>query len=428
MIEIDNVSKQYRLGVIGGTTLNAELQSKIAKLRGNEDPNKKIGERDYGKNERFLALDGVTFSVHPGEAVGIIGHNGAGKSTLLKLISRVTAPSSGEIRLRGRVASMLEVGTGFHPELTGRENVYLNGAILGMTKTEIDMKFDQIVEFAEMAQFIDTPVKRYSSGMYVKLAFSVAAHLDSEIMIMDEVLAVGDAKFQNKCLGKMSDEANSNMRTILYVSHNMSTIQRLCSRVIVLDHGKVVYDGNTAGGVAHYLAVNRDEATMAFLEDVERNKACKLKVKMLKAWLPGKQNNLFMQGSKLHFRLEWRTNADVYNLVLRIYFNHMTSSPVGFSSVPFGDCKAGHVYVSEIELDLAGVIPGSYYIGCEFHEIDSAGANEWHDFIQNMLQVEVLENQQIKLGEADHTDKIPWNHNMWGSVRMSSKVTDLLVS
>ena len=425
MIEIDNVSKEYRLGAIGGQTLNAEIQSKIAKWRGKEDPNSKIGAKQpTTKNERFKALDGVSFSVMPGEAVGIIGHNGAGKSTLLKLISRVTAPSEGEIRLRGRVASMLEVGTGFHPELTGRENVYLNGAILGMTKAEIDKKFDEIVKFAEMEQFIDTPVKRYSSGMYVKLAFSVAAHLDSEIMIMDEVLAVGDAKFQNKCLGKMGDEAASNNRTILYVSHNMSTIQRLCTRVIVLDHGKVVYDGDTAGGVARYLSVNREEATVSYLEDVERNMACRLKVKMLKAWYPGKENNLFMQGDKVKFRLKWKTNADVYNLVLRVYLNHMTSSPVGFSSVPFGDCKAGKEYESEIELDMAGVIPGSYYIGCEFHEIDSAGANEWHDYIQNMLQLEVLENQEIKLGAADHTNKIPWNHNMWGSVRLESVMTE----
>ena len=419
MIEIKNISKEYRLGAIGGTTLNAELQSKIAKLRGKEDPNTKIGAKQHGKNERFLALDGVSFSVQPGEAVGIIGHNGAGKSTLLKLISRVTAPSGGEIVLRGRVASMLEVGTGFHPELTGRENVYLNGAILGMTKAEIDRKFDQIVEFAEMAQFIDTPVKRYSSGMYVKLAFSVAAHLDSEIMIMDEVLAVGDAKFQNKCLGKMSDEANSNNRTILYVSHNMSTIQRLCTRVIVLDHGKVVYDGDTAGGVARYLSVNRDEATMSYLEDMERNMACKLKVKMLKAWLPGKENNLYVQGEKLRFRLQWRVNADVYNLVLRIYVNHMTSSPVGFTTVPFGDKKAGELVESEIEVELPGIMPGTYYIGAEFHEIDSAGANQWHDYIQNMLQIEILENREIVPGEhPDHTNKIPWNHNMWGSIRL----------
>ena len=426
MIEIKNISKEYRLGAIGGRTLNAEIQSRIARLRGKEDPNSKIGAKQYAHNERFLALDGVSFSVQPGEAVGIIGHNGAGKSTLLKLISRVTAPSGGEIVLRGRVASMLEVGTGFHPELTGRENVYLNGAILGMTKAEISKKFDQIVEFAEMTQFIDTPVKRYSSGMYVKLAFSVAAHLDSEIMIMDEVLAVGDAKFQNKCLGKMGDEAQSNNRTILYVSHNMSTIQRLCTRVIVLDHGKVVYDGDTAGGVARYLSVNRDEATMSYLENVERNMACRLKVKMLKAWLPGKENNLFVQGEKLRFRLQWRVNADVYNLVLRIYVNHMTSSPVGFTTVAFGDRKAGELVESEIEVELPGILPGSYYIGAEFHEIDSAGANQWHDYIQNILQIEVLENRELLPGgPADHTNKIHWNHNMWGSIRLPSAVKEI---
>ena len=425
MIEIKNISKEYRLGAIGGRTLNAELQTKIAKLRGKEDPNSKLGAKQItDRNERFKALDGVNISVKQGEAVGIIGHNGAGKSTLLKLISRVTAPSEGEIVLRGRVASMLEVGTGFHPELTGRENVYLNGAILGMTKAEIDKKFDEIVEFAEMKQFIDTPVKRYSSGMYVKLAFSVAAHLDSEIMIMDEVLAVGDAKFQNKCLGKMGDEASSNNRTILYVSHNMNTIQRLCTRVIVLDHGRVIYDGDTAGGVAMYLAVNRQDATVSDLRDLERSKSCKLKAKMLKAWLPEKENNFYTQGDKLRFRLHWNVRTDVYNLVLRVYLNHMTSTPVGFTSVPFGDCKAGADHETEVELDLKGVIPGSYYIGCEFHEIDSAGANEWLDYVQNMLQIEVLENKEIKLGPADHTDKIPWNHNMWGSIRLPVTLTE----
>lgn len=425
MIEIDNVTKEYRLGAIGGQTLNAELQSRIARLRGKEDPNRKIGARQHTAGERFLALNGVSFSVQPGEAVGIIGHNGAGKSTLLKLISRVTAPTDGEIRLRGRVASMLEVGTGFHPELTGRENVYLNGAILGMTKKEIDAKFDEIVAFAEMEQFIDTPVKRYSSGMYVKLAFSVAAHLDSEIMIMDEVLAVGDAKFQNKCLNKMSDEANSCGRTVLYVSHNMSTIQRLCTRVIVLDHGRIIYDGDTAGGIAQYLSVQREDCTVSNLEHLERNKLCQLKVKMLKAWLPEKENNLYMQEDKLRFRLAWDTNADVYNLVLRIYMNHMTATPVGFSSIPFGDCKAGTHHETEIELDLSHIVPGSYYIGCEFHEIDPAGTAVWHDFIQNMLQIEVLENQQIQVGSIpDHTNKIPWNHNAWGSIRLSAKINN----
>lgn len=424
IIEICHVSKEYRLGAIGGTTLNAELQSKIARLLGKEDPNQKIGAREGKTGERFLALDGVSFSVQPGEAVGIIGHNGAGKSTLLKLISRVTAPSSGEIRLRGRVASMLEVGTGFHPELTGRENVYLNGAILGMTKAEIDRKFDQIVEFAEMGQFIDTPVKRYSSGMYVKLAFSVAAHLDSEIMIMDEVLAVGDAKFQNKCLGKMSDEAGTGERAILYVSHNMSTIQRLCTRVIVLDHGRVIYDGGTAGGVARYLSVNRADVTHSDLADLERNKLCRLKARMLCAWLPGKENNLYRQDDTVKFRLRWQTTQKLLNVVLRIYLRHMTAAPAGFASIPFGDVEAGREFDSEIRLDLKGIVPGSYYIGCEFHEIDSAGTAVWHDYVENMLQIEILENQVVRPGLPDHTNKIPWNHNAWGCLRLEAGMED----
>ena len=253
-IRIEHVSKEYRLGAIGGGTLKGDIQSFIARRKGKEDPNSKIGsDAAYHKNERFLALNDVTFDVKKGEIVGIIGHNGAGKSTLLKLLSRVTAPTEGKIGINGRIASMLEVGTGFHPELTGRENVYMNGAILGMTKAEIDRKFDDIVQFAEMEKFIDTPVKRYSSGMYVKLAFAVAAHLDSEIMVMDEVLAVGDMKFQDKCLGKMSDVSNQEGRTVLYVSHNMSTIKRLCQRCIVLDHGKVIFDGDVNDAINLYL-------------------------------------------------------------------------------------------------------------------------------------------------------------------------------
>ena len=203
IIKVENVTKEYRLGAIGGATLRGELQSLMARMRKKEDPNSKVGSHQQYGNERFLALKGVSFEVQKGERLGIIGHNGAGKSTFLKLLSRVTAPTTGTILYNGRVASMLEVGTGFHPELSGRENVYMNGAILGMTKAEIDRKFDYIVKFAEMEKFIDTPVKRYSSGMYVKLAFAVAAHLDSEIMIMDEVLAVGDMAFQQKCINKI---------------------------------------------------------------------------------------------------------------------------------------------------------------------------------------------------------------------------------
>ena len=320
---------------------------------------------------------------------------------------------------------MLEVGTGFHPELTGRENVYLNGAILGMTKREIDAKFDEIVDFAEMRQFIDTPVKRYSSGMYVKLAFSVAAHLDSEIMIMDEVLAVGDAKFQNKCLGKMSDEAGTGQRAILYVSHNMATIQRLCTRVIVLDHGKVVYDGDTPGGIAKYLSVNRADMTRSQLESLERNKLCRMKAHMLESWLPGKENNLYKQDETMKFRLRWKTSQRLLNVVLRVYLRHMTATPAGFTSIPFGDVEAGQEFVSEISLDLSGIVPGSYYLGCEFHEIDSAGTAVWHDYIENMLQIEILENHTVRPGLPDHTSKIPWNHNSWGCLRLEAGMEEI---
>ena len=255
MISVEHVSKEYRLGQIGGTTLRDELQRFHARVHGKEDPTKRIGAREPKNGETFLALDDVSFEVRPGERVGIIGRNGAGKSTLLKLISRVTAPTSGMIGLNGRVASMLEVGTGFHSELTGRENIYMNGAILGMTRREIDAKIEDIIDFSECRQFIDTPVKRYSSGMYVKLAFAVAAHLDSEIMIMDEVLAVGDMAFQKKCLDKMSDVSQSQGRTILYVSHNMNTIRQLCDRCIVLDQGKQIYDGEEEEAISRYMDV-----------------------------------------------------------------------------------------------------------------------------------------------------------------------------
>ena len=252
-IKIENVKKQYRLGQIGGGTLRGDLSSWWAKKCGKEDPNATLGSVGRVDGGSFMALNGVNLTIYPGESVGIIGRNGAGKSTLLKLLSRVTAPTEGKIDIYGRISSMLEVGTGFHGEMTGRENVYMNGAILGMSKAEIDAKMEQIIDFSEVREFIDTPVKRYSSGMYVKLAFSVAAHLDSEIMIMDEVLAVGDMAFQKKCLDKMKEAANSEGRTVLYVSHNMSTIRNLCNRCIVLDEGRVIFDGEVEKAIEFYM-------------------------------------------------------------------------------------------------------------------------------------------------------------------------------
>lgn len=243
VVSVENLSKQYRYGVINNKSLARDLRSWWATLRGREDPNVRIGEESkVGRHDRFWALRNVSFEVKAGERLAIMGCNGAGKSTLLKILSRVTAPTEGCVRIRGRVASLLEVGTGFHPELTGLENIYLNGTILGMKKDEISAKFDDIVSFSGLEDFVDTPVKRYSNGMFVRLAFAVAAHLDSEILIADEVIAVGDSKFQEKCLNKMRDISEKQGRTVLFVSHNAQAVAKLCNRGIILDHGIEQYD------------------------------------------------------------------------------------------------------------------------------------------------------------------------------------------
>lgn len=266
IIEVENLSKLYKLGSIGSTTLRESLNRAWYRMIGKEELGRRIGEKDLmippdhpqagPEPNTFWALKDVSFTVEQGEIVGVIGRNGAGKSTLLKVLTRITEPTSGRAVLRGRVGSLLEVGTGFHPELTGRENIFLNGAILGMRRREIERKFDEIVAFAEVERFIDTPVKRYSSGMYVRLAFAVAAHLDPEILLVDEVLAVGDAAFQTKCLGKMKDVAGEG-RTVLFVSHNMAAISQLCGRGILLDGGRISVHGATADAIKAYL-VSRD--------------------------------------------------------------------------------------------------------------------------------------------------------------------------
>jgi lipopolysaccharide transport system ATP-binding protein len=245
IIQVDNVTKFYRLGQISSGTIKDDLSRWWSKVLGEEDPLLKIGQTGDAENNTHWALKGVSFDVKQGEVLGIIGKNGAGKSTLLKILSRVTAPTGGHIKIHGRIASLLEVGTGFHPDLTGRENVYQNGAILGMKRSEIKSKFDEIVDFSGVAKFIDTPVKRYSSGMYVRLAFAVAAHLEPEILIVDEVLAVGDADFQKKCLGKMKAVSAGEGRTVLFVSHNMQAIKNLCNKSIYLVDGKIQSLGET---------------------------------------------------------------------------------------------------------------------------------------------------------------------------------------
>lgn len=264
ILKAENISKQYRLGNVGTGTLSHDLNRFWHSIRGKEDPYLKVGavndRSSKTKSEYVWALRDINFEVQEGEVLGIIGKNGAGKSTLLKILSRVTSPTTGVIKTRGRIASLLEVGTGFHPELTGRENVYLNGAILGMTKTEINSKLDEIIEFSGCELYIDTPVKRYSSGMKVRLAFAVAAHLEPDILVVDEVLAVGDAEFQKKAIGKMQDISKGQGRTVLFVSHNMAAVKSLCTRAIVLDNGNSVFEGDTEEAIDYYLNTKTDKA------------------------------------------------------------------------------------------------------------------------------------------------------------------------
>jgi len=412
MIKIDDVKKRYKLGQIGGTTLREELQRKIAKARGKEDPTSKIGSKQGTAGEEFWALRGVSFDVKKGERVGIIGHNGAGKSTLLKLISRITAPTEGAIGLNGRITSMLEVGTGFHGELTGRENIYMNGAILGMTKKEIDEKMEDIIEFSEVRQFIDTPVKRYSSGMYVKLAFSVAAHLDSDIMIMDEVLAVGDAAFQNKCIDKMNEVSQQEGKTILYVSHLMNTVRRLCDRVIVLDHGKVVFDGPTEEGIKIYLNDLQElDSPYVDLSAKERPKYSHNEIRMDYIKMIGKEDVVFEKDDIIHFELGWTSFKDIEDLRIQLIFNYNFERSIGSSfSLPFTNAQAGKKYVSKFDIDTSVFPEGKYSFTIALHHLNpEIGQQYHHDFVSRACSFQVTP----KIGDEKH---VTWYHPGWGSV------------
>jgi lipopolysaccharide transport system ATP-binding protein len=276
VIKAENISKQYRLGLVGTGTIKDDMKRWWYKMRGAEDPFLKIGEANdrssKGTSDYVWSLQDINFEINQGDSVGIIGRNGAGKSTLLKILSQVTQPTTGKIYTKGRIASLLEVGTGFHPELTGRENIFLNGAILGMRKHEISKKLDEIIAFSGVERYIDTPVKRYSSGMYVRLAFAVAAHLESEILIVDEVLAVGDAEFQKKCLGKMNDVSKGEGRTVLFVSHNMAAVKSLCTRGIVLENGTLKFDGSVDDALTVYSDIGKTlDYKVVFNTSTKRN-------------------------------------------------------------------------------------------------------------------------------------------------------------
>lgn len=303
-LKAENISKQYRLGQVGTGTLSHDLNRFWHQMRGKENPYLKIGEANdrasKGESDYVWSLRDINFEIGQGEAVGIIGRNGAGKSTLLKLLSKVTKPTTGKIYTNGRIASLLEVGTGFHPEMTGRENIYLNGAILGMTRKEITRKFEEIVDFSGVERYIDTPVKRYSSGMYVRLAFAVAAHLESEILIVDEVLAVGDAEFQTKCLGKMGDVSKGDGRTVLFVSHDLNAVSQICNTGILLNQGLVEYTGNIRETVSTYLNSDNDAVIYLNRQDHSNKKMFIKEIQVTK--LDGEVSREYFYNEQIDFK------------------------------------------------------------------------------------------------------------------------------
>ena len=374
-LRIRGLKKQYRLGEIGGKTLREEWQRWWALRRGKEDPLSKIGETKRIVGDRIQALDGVDLDVREGEALGIIGKNGAGKSTLLKLLCQITAPTEGEIAYKGRIASMLEVGIGFHAEMTGRENIYLNGSILGMTKAEIDAKLPDIIAFSEVGDFIDTPVKRYSSGMYVKLAFSVAAHLDSEILIMDEVLAVGDQDFQKKCLKKMKEAAQVHGRTVLYVSHNMETIRRLCSRCIVMDEGRVIFDGDVDRAISIYAGIQEDlKGVFRFTEGFRPygRFSQRFSIEMLKT--VGREIPDYSEDERIRLQIGCRAAERLENIRFRLEIWYQDGTKVGsMLSNPVPEVPAGDG-VFTLEVDTAGLTSAQYSVDMVAYTADETGA------------------------------------------------------
>ena len=365
-IRAENVSKLYQLGEISTGTLARDLHRWWARLRGQEDPFRKIGQTNdrttKGNSDFVWALHDISFEVPQGEVLGIIGRNGAGKSTLLKILSRVTKPTTGRIKVKGRIASLLEVGTGFHPELTGRENIFLNGAIMGMRKAEIRSKLDEIVEFAGVERYLDTPVKRYSSGMYVRLAFAVAAHLEPEILVVDEVLAVGDADFQKKCLGKMKDVSEKEGRTVLFVSHNMEAVQNLCTRGLLLHQGTIHTQGDLTTVLDHYLSASKD-SDAHFQFEVPANSQ-ELPGYAYQLTIEDTEGNLLPEvplWDSWQVRIKFKLNTPVNHFVAGLGIRTQLGMPLQTSWSTPTDLEAGEYEVLFINRDIT-YAPGLYFM------------------------------------------------------------------
>lgn len=399
IIKADNVYKEYTLGSISGRSFYEEL------LRRKNKEQAKLPQR-----KKINALNGVSFEIERGEAVGIIGANGAGKSTLLKILSRITAPTSGKVYLDGTLSSMLEVGTGFHPELSGRENIYINGTILGMTRKEIDSKIEDIIAFSEIREFIDTPVKRYSSGMYVKLAFAVAAYLESDIMILDEVLAVGDMKFQKKCLDKMQELSAKEGRTVLCVSHNMVTISKFCKRCIVLDKGSVIFDGDTGEAVQEYFGEKK--STETFIDFSNNRRFLWLQrdeVRLLTAEYVNKNDAVFWEGEKIRQHFKWKYNKNVVNLCLRVEVFDSVENPVCAAFIYDIDSRdAGEQGEITVDMDISLLREGKY------KTIYTLFVRDTNNESVDLDCVNGLEFEKKIITQSE----IVWHSKSWGSIEL----------
>lgn len=399
VLDVENVSKQYRLGEVGTGTLQHDLKRWWANFTGKDDPFLKIGETNdrtqKGESDYVWALKDINFQIEQGQAVGIIGRNGAGKSTLLKLLSKVTKPTTGSIKYKGRIASLLEVGTGFHPEMTGRENIYLNGAILGMRRKEISQKFDEIVAFAGVERYIDTPVKRYSSGMYVRLAFAVAAHLESEILIVDEVLAVGDAEFQKKCLGKMNDVTKGEGRTILFVSHNMTAVKELCNNGILMKNGTINYNGDMLNAILEY---QKDyELSTSYIAQNIENAVGNENIKITEFSVKPINGDLIDIDSGIRVKLEFYNNLPNINLDATFElrnFEELVIYHVAKLISQENDSKKG-IYSIEFDMPAGFINAGNYYFRLFF------GKNQTELLfgIDNLIGFEV---ENVKVGTKTH--------------------------
>lgn len=399
VLDVENVSKQYRLGEVGTGTLQHDIKRWWANITGQEDPYLKIGETNdrtqKGDSDYVWALKDINFQVEQGQAVGIIGRNGAGKSTLLKLLSRVTKPTTGSIKYKGRIASLLEVGTGFHPEMTGRENIYLNGAILGMTRKEITRKFDEIVDFAGVERYIDTPVKRYSSGMYVRLAFAVAAHLESEILIVDEVLAVGDAEFQKKCLGKMGDVTKGEGRTILFVSHNMTAVKELCNTGVLMKYGEVSYKGDMLETILEY---QKDyELSNSYIAQNLDEAVGNTNIKILDFSAKPIEGKIIDVESGIRVKLQFYNALPNINLDATFElrnFEELVVYHVGKLVTENNDSKSG-IYTIEFDMPAGMLNAGNYYFKLIFGKNQSEALFN----IDNLIGFEV---ENVKVGTKTH--------------------------